>query len=425
MAAHDVVVIGAGLAGLAAARELTGAGARVQVLEASDGVGGRVRTDVVDGFRLDRGFQVLLTAYPEAQRLLDLPRLQLRRFYPGALVQIGARKLRVADPFRHPLDGLATLLHGVGTLMDKLAVARLRFAVTGATSEQLLRGPERTTLQALQARGFSQPMIDQFFRPFFGGVFLDRDLETSGRMFEFLFKMFAEGDTTIPELGMGEIPAQLAAALPAGAVRLGAKVMAVQPRRVTLEDGEVINADALVVATDPDTAHRLLGEPIARPAWRSGTTLYFAAPAPPLSEPTLVLDGDGAGPINHAHVASQVSPQLAPAGMSLVSATAVGLPAMDDATLVEQALRQLQGWFGPAVSSWRHLRTYRVVQALPILGNALGGGRPARVGEGIFVAGDHRESASIEGALHSGRLAAEAVLQALGEVPRPPIQPRP
>lgn len=413
MANQDVVVVGAGLAGLEAARTLTRSGVGVQLLEASDGVGGRVRTDVVEGFRLDRGFQVLLTAYPEARRALDLGALRLRPFYPGALVVRGGRRVRVADPFRHPVDGLGTLFRGVGSLADKLRVARLRLEVGRASIEQLLQGPERTTAEALQARGFSAEMVEQFFRPFFGGIFLERELATSGRMFDFLFKMFAEGQTTVPARGMGEIPAQLAAALPAGALRLGARVAQVEPGRVLLEGGEVVRADAVIVATDADAAHRMLGAQVTPRRWNASTTLSFAAPRPPLDEPILLVDGDGHGPIHHAHVASQVSAELAPPGLSLVSATAVGLPALDDAELVAQARRQLEGWFGAQVRAWRHLRTHRIPMALPRLGGDVGAPKRAEVGERLFVAGDHCETASIQGALRSGRAAGEAVLEAL------------
>ena len=191
----DVIVVGAGLAGLSAARTLQAAGRRVRVLEASDGVGGRVRTDVVDGFRLDRGFQVLLTAYPEVQRSLDLPALRLQRFDPGASVYVGGRFHTVGDPFRQPSTALSTVMAPIGSVADKLRIARLRAQVRRGDVRELLRGHDVPTVEALRERGFSETMIDRFFRPLFGGIQLDPTLGTSARMFDVIFRMLASGDS--------------------------------------------------------------------------------------------------------------------------------------------------------------------------------------------------------------------------------------
>ena len=207
----DVIIIGGGLAGLSCARELCARGLSCQLLEASDEIGGRVRTDALDGFLLDRGFQVFLTAYPEAQAVLDYPQLRLRRFAPGALVRYGGRFHRFTDPWRQPQHLLATLFSRVATLTDKLRIARFRRDTTRGELEGIYNRPETTTLELLRVRGFSRVIIERFFRPFLGGVFLDQQLLTSSRMCEFVFRMFATGDAALPENGMGEIPRQLAA----------------------------------------------------------------------------------------------------------------------------------------------------------------------------------------------------------------------
>jgi phytoene dehydrogenase-like protein len=219
----DVAIVGAGLAGLRCALGLHRAGLSCTVLEASDGVGGRVRTDIVDGFRLDRGFQVFLTAYPEAREALDYGALRLRPFAPGALVRRSGSFERLGDPFRRPRDLWGTLRARVGTTGDKLRVLRLRRRLRGKSPGEILAAPQTTALAALEREGFSRRMIDGFFRPLFGGVFLDRSLETSSRMLEFVFAMFARGEAALPEAGMGAIPAQLASRLPAGTVRLLAR----------------------------------------------------------------------------------------------------------------------------------------------------------------------------------------------------------
>ncbi|MFO0806111.1 MAG: NAD(P)/FAD-dependent oxidoreductase [Gemmataceae bacterium] len=405
----DVIIVGAGLAGLCCARELHRRGLRFQILDAADGVGGRVRTDVVDGFRLDRGFQVFLTSYPEARRVLDYPALRLQPFLPGALVRFGGRFHTLADPWRRPLASIRSVLSPVGSLADKLRVARLRSRLLKRTIEDSFRDPETTTLDALTAAGFSDGMIDRFFRPFLGGVFLDSDLRTSSRMFQFVFRMFAQGDACLPAEGMEAIPRQLATFLPPGSVRLRTKVEKVGTGSVRLESGEDLSARAIVVATDGPTAARLLGGDI--PAAAVGVTCFsFAAPHPPIEAPVLVLNAEGRGPVNNLCVPTAVAPTYGPPGASLVSATVLGVPP-DESRLRGEVLEQLAGWFGPAVRDWRHLRTYCIPHALPRQEPpALAAPeRPVRREPGLYVCGDHRDNASINGAMVSGWRAAEAV----------------
>lgn len=405
------MIVGAGLAGLACARRLLERGRRAVLLEAGDGIGGRVRTDVVEGFRLDRGFQVLLEAYPEARRLLDYRALALRPFVAGALVRAGGRFHRLADPWRHPIDAVLSLPAPVGTLGDKLRIASLRSACLAGSLAELFARPETTAMDALRRYGFSNAMIARFFRPFLGGVLLDRELGASSRMLEFVVRMFARGRSAIPALGMGAIPAQLAAPLPGDWIQLSAPVVAIDTGAAVLASGERCEGRAVVVACEGPSAAKLLPE-LPDPGSRGVTCLYFAADRPPVAEPILVLDGDGEGPVNNLCVPSAVTRACAPAGRALVSATVLGVPAEDDATLEEAVRSQLAGWFGRAVDAWRHLRTYRIPHAQPLQGpGALEPPeRPVRVRPGVYVCGDHRDTASIEGALRSGRRAADAVL---------------
>ena len=221
-----VLIVGAGLAGLCCARHLTDHGVDCLLLEASDGIGGRIRTDQSEGFLFDRGFQVLQSAYPEAQRMRDMPALELRPFYPGALVRYGGRFHKVADPWRQPLDALAGLLSPIGTFHDKVKIGRLRSHLLESTLEEIFRQPNTSTQEALRAEGFSPSIIERFLRPFFAGVFLERSLETSCRMFDFVFRMFAQGITGLPANGMAAIPEQVAAGL-GPRIRTGAQVTAV------------------------------------------------------------------------------------------------------------------------------------------------------------------------------------------------------
>jgi phytoene dehydrogenase-like protein len=414
----DVVVVGAGLAGLACSLHLSEAGMPVRLLEASDGVGGRVRTDLVSGFRMDRGFQVLLTAYPETQRALDYTALDLRPFRPGALVRHGGRFHELSDPWRRPSRLVGTFLSDVGTFADRLRMARYRARTRAGSLSALFGRPETTALGRLRGEGFSESMIDAFFRPFFGGVLLDRGLSASSRMLDFVFRMMAEGQVALPADGMGAIPDQMARRLPPGTVRLGTRVASLSPREVRLESGETVTAGAVVVATEGPEAARLTGQ-LAAPVSRSVTALYFAADRAPIAEPILILDGDGRGPVNNLCFPSQVAPSYAPASATLVSASVLEGP--EDPSALESAVRaQLTKWFGAEVSRWRLLRTYRIPHAQPDqTPPALEPvERPVELTGGLFVCGDHRDTASLHGALVSGRRAAEAVKRRLRRGPR-------
>ena len=372
-----------------------------------------MRTESVEGFRLDRGFQVLLTAYPQAQLELDYGALDLHPFYDGALVRYGGRFHRIGDPFRHPLDAPKTLFSPVGSPVDKLRVARLRRHLTREALPTIMERTERTALEVLEDRwGFSPSMIDRFFRPFFGGVFFDRTLGASSRMFEFLFKMFAEGRTVLPAGGMDRIPKQMRAHLPEHAVRLNAPVEAIDGQAVTLAAGETLEAPSVVVATEAPAADRLVGN-VAPVEGRSTVCVYYAAPYSPLDEPLLVLNGDGVGPINNVVVPSDVAPGYAPDDRALVGAVVVGDPPEDDATLERAVREQLIAWFGLEAGGWDHLRTLRIPYALPEQAPPFLSPpeRAVRRRPGLYVCGDHRHNGSLNGALASGRAAARAVLQ--------------
>jgi len=413
MSDPDVLVIGAGLAGLACARHLRRHDLSVQVFEASGRVGGRVRTDTVDGFRLDRGFQVLLTAYPETQLELDYQALDLHAFYDGALVRYGGQFHRIADPFQYPLDAPRTLFSPIGTPADKLRVARLRRHLTRESIPTIMERKEHTALDVLEDRwGFSSSMINRFFRPFFGGIFFDRALGASSRMFEFLFKMFAEGKTVLPAGGIDHIPKQMRSHLPDDAVQLNTRVREVDGQTVTLAEGASLEAPAVVVATEAPAANRLVGG-VTQTDGRSTVCLYYAAPQSPLDDPILVLNGDGVGPVNNVAVPSDVAPGYAPEGKALVAAVVVGEPAESDVDLERAVRDQLLDWFGLAAGGWDHLQTVRIPYALPDQSPPFLSPpeREVRRRPGLYVCGDHRRTGSLNGAIASGRAAARAVLQ--------------
>ena len=407
----DVLIVGGGLAGLSCARTLQDKGVSFQILEASDGLGGRIRTDEVGGFLLDRGFQVLLTAYPEAKRVLDYAKLELKPFAPGALSWYAGRMNRLVDPWRTPGMWKLALQSDFCTLRDKLRIARLRSRLRRSSIEEIFERPDRSTKQALTAAHFSKEMIHRFFRPFLGGILLDGELKSSSRMFEFVFKMLSEGDAAVPARGMGAIPAQMAEKLPSGALRLNARVEELHENELKLAGGEVLSAKAIVVAADGPAAAHLIGE--VEPASRSVSCFYYAADEAPIQEPILCLNGDGAGPINNSCVISQVAPTYASNGKHLISTTVLGTHQLTDAQLGGFIIAQMKNWFGKVASTWQFVRSYRITHAQPqqLPGALEPPQRPVRVRPGVYVCGDHRDNASIQGALASGRRTAEAVLE--------------
>jgi len=441
----DSIIVGAGLAGLSCANHLHKNGFSFLLLESSDGIGGRVRSDRLDGFVLDRGFQVFLTSYPEAARFLDYKKLDLKPFYAGALIAESDRFIRVSDPFKDPSAILSAVFSDISSLSDKMRIAYLRQKVMASTVEEIFAQPDKTILEALQVNyGFSATIIDRFFKPFFGGITLDKTLSGSSRMFEFVYKMMAEGLVTIPAHGMDQIPAQLAERLPENAIRLNSRVASLSVdgpmSQVTLASGQVFTTRSIVLATNGLDAHALCRQ-VPEPCSQMATCLYFASPSAPIKEPLLVLDGSGlSGPVNNLAVLSNVSPAYAPEGQHLISATVVGGPSSgnsvngeagtasdlhqlefggaEEAKLIDEVKSQMESWFGKsAVAQWRHLRTYRIAhgqpnQSPPWLEPP---SRPLKIaldqsGGNVYVCGDHRENASINGAMRSGRLTGEALL---------------
>jgi phytoene dehydrogenase-like protein len=407
----DVLIVGAGLAGLCCGKRLAECGVPFRILEASDGVGGRVRTDLVDGFRLDRGFQIYLTAYPEGRRVLDLPALDLKPFTRGALVWFGGKFHRVADPRSEPFGAITSLFNPVGTARDKLRLARLFWDMTSGTLDEQTAKDERLTLDLLRDR-FSPALIERLLRPFLGGVFLEKELATSSRFFRFVFRMFAEGPGAVPALGMQAIPDQIAAKLPPGSVQLGAKVERVDNREVVV-NSESIRCRAVVVATKGPAAHRLLGEEVPDPGSNGTVTLYYSATRPPVPEAILMLDGEGRGPVNNVVVMSNAAPAYAPEGKALIAASVIGIPADDDAELDRRARVQLAEWFGADVMGWQLVRAYRIPHALPkqTTGKLDPWRRPVRLRPGLYVCGDHRDNASIDGVMTSGFRAGQAAME--------------
>jgi phytoene dehydrogenase-like protein len=414
----DVVVVGAGLAGLSCARHLINRGVSFIILEADDRIGGRLKTDVRDGFLLNHGFQVLQTAYPEARRLLDYHRLDLKPFAPGAIVRVAGKFKRISDPRRRPRDIWSSLTAPVGTFADRLRMIRMASSARRGSVSNLFQSSDMTTLEFLESQGISEKMIERFFKPFFGGVCLDPAIQASSNVFKYVLRVFAEGDVALPGQGMAAIASQLAEDLPRGVIRTVTRVESIHPGSAVLPSGQTIKCRAVVLATDGPETLRLLGKPASMSS-RGELCLYFAAPKAPINDPYLILNGEGTGVINSLTVPSVVATTYAPAGEDLISVVLIGNLELDDKTAESTVRKELTEWFGNVVEEWRHLKTYRIRHALPSQPPPIPDPTvPTKpVAPGIYICGEYQSVPGIQWALLSGRHAAEAVIKELAETP--------
>ena len=423
-----VAIIGAGLAGLTCARMLDRWKVDVTLIEAADDVGGRVRSDNVDGYTLDRGFQVLFDAYPAVLRQLDLASLDLHAFAPGAIICLPGRRVVLTDPLRDPgwTDRVQAALTLAISPLDKLRTLLLALELRGQTVDEMLAGPDESSYAFLRRRGFSDQVIDLFFRPFYGGVLFDRALETSAKCLRFDFKMLADGRACLPAAGMGAISAQLAAPLrdrgrirvataAEGFISAGGRIGGVR-----LAGGEELHADAVVVATAAPEAARLSGLPMPEGA-RSTVTLYYTGDKRVYAGAKLVLNPARDAFVNNAQLLTNVAPGYAPPGKHLLAATVIGVPDLDDAELFRRGLRDMHAMFAgdaqaqAALAGYQPLKLYRIpfaqFQQAPGLHPQLPDNRSGRAG--LYFAGEFTEASSLNAAMISGEKCAACVVEDL------------
>ena len=410
----DVVVIGAGLAGLAAARHLCIHGVNVEVLEASNQVGGRVRTDHIDGLTMDHGFQVYNPSYPEAARVLDHKALDLHPLTAGIGIRLGPNRLaRLGDPRKNLVLGLGSLGLATGSPLSKAKFARYAIAAARSPISELEQRPDITAVAALEAAGIDSLLLDRVVRPFLTGVFLEPDLLTSRRFMDLVLRSFVRGTPSLPSAGMQSIPEQLHQALPAGTVRLNCAVVKVNNKSVTTTDDGRVSTKLVIVATDPLTAQTLIPGVIA-PAGRSVTTWYHLADTAPAAlafgDSLLLVDANQNGPVINTVVLTSAVASYANPGQVLVSSSTLGL---DTSTGAAQGVRDhLARLYGVATQGWQEVGVYPIKYALPAMPPPFQIQSPIEFGH-TLVAGDHRDSGSIQGAMVSGRRTAQRALELL------------
>ncbi|WP_341957917.1 FAD-dependent oxidoreductase [Microbacterium sp. LWH13-1.2] len=415
---HDLIVIGAGLAGLRCAGLLSAGGLDVVVLEAADAVGGRQRTDIVDGFRLDRGFQVLNPAYPALRRSVDLDALALGSFPVGVRVRMEEGMAELRHPLRYPLSIATSLRSGLVNGRDAVALARWAAPALAQPLSRLARN-DVTVREAWDSAGLRGPLRSAVLEPFLTGVLAESRGETSNAFARLLVRYFVLGRPGLPAQGIAAVPEQLAAhARAMGAdIRLGASAGRMtalgEEIRVELIDGDSVRAARVVVAAGPDAVTDLTG--LARPATNGLQTWWFTAVEPPTASALLTVDGRsrGRGPVVNTVVMTHTVPSYAPAGRHLIAATCL-LPRGADPAEENDVRRHLSEIWGVDVSAWELIRRDDIADALPAQPAPLGAARSPRYAERLYVAGDHRDTASIQGALASGERAARAVLSDAG-----------
>jgi len=407
-----IYIIGAGLSGLVSALELEKAGYSPIILEASDRIGGRVKTDFLNGFRMDHGFQVLLTAYPETQKYLDYAALNLKLFSPGAVIFGENESYIISDPLRNPLKIVSMAFSKVGTFLDKVKMFSLTQDLKKKSEAEIFASESKPTLQYLQEYGFSSQIIENFFLPFFRGIFLEPHLNTSSRMFEFVFKMFSIGHAAIPAKGMGEIPEMLRKQLSKTQIFFNSPVDEVKGTEIYLKDGSSIAADKVIIATQPDKVMPQLQGQFAEP--QKVTNLYFSTQKSFIARPMIGLIPGTKSLINNIVYMSDVSSEYSSEGRALLSVTVLDHDYSGD-DLVKKVQIELERVSRVKAEYFHHEKTYEIGYALPNLEDLKYEIPPteAKIVDNVYLAGDFLLNGSINASMTSGRIAAQAVIGSL------------
>ena len=396
-------IIGAGISGLTAAKVLEEKGFYPIVLEATGRVGGRVKTDVVNGHQMDHGFQVLLTGYPAAQRYLNYEKLNLQKIAPGAAIFKNKKQKIIGDPLRDLFFLLPTLLSGIGNFQDKIKILQLNAELKKKSLLAIFSTPTEKTSTYLTKFGFSKNMISDFFKPFFSGIFLETKLETSSRMFEFVYKMFGEGYATIPKSGMEAIPKQLLKQLKKTTFKYNTKVAEVNEGEIVLEDQTKIKSHFTLIATQ---ASRLLPNLNKQSiSWKSCVNFYFETDKRTIKKPLIGLIAKQSSLVNNIFYTTSIATKTR-AKKELLSVTVIDTKNLKEEALLQQVKKELKELCGIDVGQL--IKQYTIPMALPNLANLTHELDPidTQVGNTLFVAGDTLLNASLNAAFIAGEMAA-------------------
>jgi len=401
---ETIYIIGAGVSGLIAAYELEQEGYQPVIIEKTNQAGGRVKTIYDKGYALDLGFQVLLSAYPSAKRYLDMDSLNLHKLESGALIYVNGKAYRIGDPLRNWKVLLPTLFSDIGSINDKIKILKLNYRLKHKSIHEIFGSRETSTLQYLIEFGFSSKIIERFFKPFFGGIFLESNLKTSSRMFEFVYKMFGEGYATIPELGIGEISNQLKNKLKNTEFIFNREVKEITNDNILLGSGEKIPHDGLIVATNSTSLIRSYDGPDLE--WKTCMCLYFNVDQTNIPISTIALIADDGNYANNLYAYTD-----AKTGKTILSVTTLEFSNMSDAEIIEKIIIEIKKYTG--ATKVDYIQHYTINKALPDIQDLkmTVQKEEVEVMDNIFLAGDSLMNGSLNAAMESGRLAAKALLE--------------
>ena len=407
---YKIHIIGAGISGLIAARVLEDSGFNPVIIEATDRAGGRVKTDILNGFQLDHGFQVLLTSYPAAQKYLDFEALDLQLFLPGASIFKGKKQKIIGDPLRDLSLLFPTLLSGIGSLSDKLRILKLNNYLKKKSLSAIFSDPEQSTFSYLKAYGFSTKIISEFFKPFFSGIFLETQLETSSRMFEFIYKMFGEGDASIPKAGIEAIPMQLLQNLKHTTFNYTTKVASIKDGEVVLENGTKLESHFTIVATEASSLISNLRNQAT--LWKSCDTLYFETDKRVIQDKLIGLIAAEGTLINNIFYPTSLQ-TASESSKELLSVTVIDNQNLSKEMLIEEVKKELSEYCG--IDSCQFIKQYTIPMALPQLENLKYEmlASETRLTTSVFLAGDTQLNGSLNAAMISGERAALGVVEAI------------
>lgn len=411
----DVIVVGAGMTGLSTAYFLEKQGYKVAVFEADSEVGGRVRTDVLDGFQLDRGIHFFQSSYPEASKLLDYNALELKNIYPGTLIYKDNKFNVLSNPIKNVSDLFPNLIGGFATLKDRMKLVSLLTQMNTFSEQYILQLEDISALEYLEKKGFSSTFIDSFFRPFIGAVFCDNSLQLSSRLLCYVLKYFTLTQLSLPKNGIGSIPKNIANRFKTTKVFLNSKVKETTKDGIILANGDIYFADKIVLTTTPSDIQKISGNDSFCKRFHHVSCLYFSATSPPISKPIIMLNGEKNGIVNHLFVPSNLHPSYAPNGLHLIGISTLESSKYDDDELLDLCMAQMIEWFGVKANTWTHLKTYHISKALPQINQLNNIQYFKSLDENIIVTGDHLSFGSMNTVIRGGRETANYIHKQLSK----------